>query len=225
MQFRLRRETPPAVGSRRESTGPLEPEPPLYRSPALRELVARLADDVPHTILDLQPAVGANVEFFSRFTCRLQIVDLLSALAAAGAPAAPAAPAADADAAFRRALPVPAAPYDVVLAWEVLDYLPRERVRGLLEHLCGLCRPRALMLVFISTAKEIPVLPPVFKIADGHTLDWQARATAMRPGPRLAPADVEHMAAGFTVAHSVVMRHGVREYLFERIDDSIPDLR
>ncbi len=222
MPFRLRRETLPAAGSRRESTGPLEPEPPLHRSPALRELVARLSNDVPHTILDLQPAVGANVEFFSRFTCRLQIVDLLGALVATEAQAAGAA---DADAAFRRALPTPAAPYDVVLAWEVLDYLPRDRVRRLLEHLCGLCRPRALMLVFISTVKEIPVLPPVFKIVDEQTLDWQARATAMRPGPRHAPADVEHMAAGFAVAHSVVMRHGVREYLFERIDDSAPDLR
>ena len=36
---------------------------------------------------------------------------------------------------------------------------------------------------------------------------------------RVPPAEVERMAPGFTVVHSVLMRHGVREVLFERMAD------
>jgi hypothetical protein len=198
---------------RRESTEPLEPQPPLYRSPTFRKLVSRLGNDAAHHILDLQSAIGANVEFFSRFSCRLQIVDLLTTIAAGDVQPLVSA---DPGAAFRRVLPSPAEPYDVVLAWEVLNYLNRDQFRCLVEHLGGLCRPGALMLVFIATTKEIPARPPLFKIVDDQTLRWEPATAAMRPAPRFPPALVERLTQGFVVVHSVLMRQGVQEYLFER---------
>jgi len=201
-----------AAGRRRESTAALEPVPPLYRSPTLRTLVSRLSGDVRHRILDLHPAVGANVEFFSRFSCRLQIVDLLGSLVTEDVRPL----LADAGATFRRILPGPPDPYDVVLAWDVFNYLSRDQFRALAERLFWLCRPDALMLAFIATTKEISVLPLMFKIADEQTVHWQPRTSAVRAGPRYPPAEVERMTRGFAIAHSVLMRHGVQEYLFAR---------
>lgn len=192
----------------------------MYRSPTLRALTSRLRGDALHHILDLQPAVGANVEFFSRFSCRLQIVDLLSALTAGDVQQLLLD---DAGATFRRVLPSPPEPFDVVLAWEVFNYLSPSQFRCLVECLGNLCRADAVMLAFIATKKEIPLLPPVFRIVDEQTLHWQPKTAVTRPGPRFPPAEVEKMTQGFVVVHSVLMRHGVQEYLFERRSDRGPD--
>ena len=216
MSFLFRRERPRAGEPRRESTQRDEPQPPFYRSPTFRTLVSRLAGDEAHNILDLQQAVGANVEFFSRFSCRLQIVDLLAALAADDARRLLLE---DAGAAFRRVLPDPTEPWDVVLAWEVFNYLDQEQFRRLVERLGSLCSADALILAFIATGKEIPLQPPVFRIVDGQTLHWAPRGTASRAGPRFPPALVERLTHGFAVVHSVLMRQGVQEYLFERRPD------
>jgi len=211
--WRFRRDSSQAAGPRREFAEPLEPQPPLYRSPTLKVLVSRLSSETSYHILDLGVASGANVEFFSRFSGRLQIADLPDALASEelrsllrNDPAA----------AFRRVLPVAWKPFDVVLAWDVLNYLSRDQFRCLAAHVSSLCQPGALMFALVSTRKEMSSVPQVFKIVDEQTLLLRPQTTAVQPSPRFPPAEVERLMSGFAVVQSVVMRHGVQEYLLVR---------
>jgi hypothetical protein len=215
--WRFGRRASEGPGARREFTQSAEPQPPRYRSPALNALLSRLSDEGAYNILDLGAASGANIEFFSRFSCRFQIVDLPDALASEKVRSM-----LDTDpaAAFRRILPVDRDPFDVVLAWDVFNYLTRDQLRCLASDLAWLSRPGALMLAFISTAKEMPAQAGDFRIADERTILWRPRTTEMQPSPKLPPADVERLIAGFAVVHSVLMRHGIREYLFERRSDA-----
>jgi hypothetical protein len=214
--WRLRRNPPPAAGPRRELADPLEPQPPLYRSPTLQALLSRLSSAGAYHILDLGVASGANVEFFSQFSCRLQIADLPEALASETLrPLLTADPAA----AFRRILPVARESFDVVLAWDVLNYLTREQFGCLAAHVGSLCRPGALMLAFVSTTKEMSNVPLVYRIVDDQTLLVRQQTIAVRSSPRFLPAEVGRLMSGFAVAQSVVMRHGVQEYLFVRRQD------
>lgn len=213
MLWRRWRNSPPVAGPRREFADALEPQPPLYRSPTLQALVSRLSSEGAYHILDLGVASGANVAFFSRFSCRLQIADLPEALASEKLrPVLTADPAA----AFRRILPVARQPFDVVLAWDVLNYLTREQFGCLAAHVGSLCRPGALVLAFVSTTKEMSSVPLVFKIVDDQTFLLRQQTTAVRPSPRFPPAEVGRLMSGFAVVQSVVMRHGVQEYLFIR---------
>ena len=213
MLWRRRRDSPPTAEPRREFADPLEPQPPLYRSPTLQALVSRLSSEGAYHILDLGVASGANVKFFSRFSCRLQIADLPEVLTSEKLrPLLTADPAA----AFRRILQGARQSFDVVLAWDVLNYLTREQFRCLATHVGSLCRPGALMLAFVSTTKEMPSVPMVFKIVDDQTLLLRQQTTAVRPSPRFPPAEVGRLMSGFAVVQSVVMRHGVQEYLFVR---------
>lgn len=213
MLWRLRHNPSPPAGPRREFADPLEPQPPLYRSPTLQALVSRLSSEGAYHILDLGVASGANVEFFSRFSCRLQIADLPEALASEKLRPLLAA---DPAAAFRRVLPVARQPFDVVLAWDVLNYLTREQFGCLAAHVGSLCRPGTFMLAFVSTTKEMSSVPLVFKIVDDQTLLLRQQTAAVRPSPRFPPAEVGRLMSGFAVVQSVVMRHGVQEYLFVR---------
>jgi len=203
----------PEAGPRREGVEPSAPQPPLYRSPVLQTLLASLRDDGSYRILDLGAAVGPNVGFFSRYSCHLDIVDLLGTIAAKGLSAALEA---DPAAALRQVLPEPHADVDVVLAWDVLNYLGRPQLRALAERLGALCRPGGHVFALISTAKQMPELPTAYRIVDEQTLDYRPRSAALRPSPRIPPAEVEKLAPGFAVERSVLMRHGVQEYLLAR---------
>jgi hypothetical protein len=211
--WRLRRTSRQAAGPRREFADPREPTPPLYRSPTLKALVSRLSSEVPHHVLDLGGASGANVEFFARFSSRMQIADLPDALASQELQALLTV---DPAAAFRRLLPLSSGLFDVVLAWDLLNYLTREQCGRLAAYLEEVCKRDALVLAFVSTSREISDAPLVFKIVDEQTLLLQPRTPVARQNPRFAPAEVEHMMNGFAVVQSVLMRHGIREYLFVR---------
>jgi hypothetical protein len=217
--WRFGRESPKTAGPRREFAEPREPQPPLYRSPTLKALVSRLSSESSYRILDLGTASGANVEFFSRFSGRLQIADLPDALASAELRSLLVT---DPAAGFRRALPAAREPFDVVLVWDVFNYLSREQLGCLAGHLGRLCRPGALMLAFISTTKQMSDLPLVFKVVDEQTVLFQPQTSALRPSPRFPPAEVERLTSGFAVEQSVLMRHGIQEYLFVRRRDSAP---
>jgi hypothetical protein len=217
--WRFGRESAKTAGPRREFAEPREPQPPLYRSPTLKALVSRLSSESSYQILDLGAASGANVEFFSRFSGRLQIADLPDALASEELRSLLLA---DPAAAFRRVLPVAREPFDVVLVWDLFNYLSREQLGCLAAHLGRLCRSGALMLAFISTTREMSSVPMVFKIVDEQTVLVQPQTGALRPSPRFPPAEVERLTSGFVVVQSVLMRHGIQEYLLLRREDSAP---
>jgi hypothetical protein len=48
----------------------------VYNSLGLRALLDRIQDDRGYTVLDLGPALAANVRFWSGFSCWLHIHDL-----------------------------------------------------------------------------------------------------------------------------------------------------
>ncbi len=213
MPWPFQRKPTPEAGTRRETTAPLGTQGPGQRSPSLAALVSELTGTAGRRILDLGAASGSNVEFFSRFRCKLQIVDLPGALTSGEQqPLLKRDPAA----AWRRVLPTGGDPVDAVLAWDVLNYLSRDQVRTLTGELAKLCRSGALMLAFISTAKDMPESPSGFKIVDGQSLVVEPHTIAIRPSPRYPPAEVEKLTAGFAVVHAVRMRYGVQEYLFRK---------
>jgi hypothetical protein len=213
VRWRSRRERLRGIGHQRAAVAVAEPQLPCYRSPTIQELFSRLAPAGPRHVLDLGPVTSANVEFFSRFSCRLQIVNLLGTLAADPSRALLATNPA---AALRQVLPRDARDFDVVLAWDVFNYLTREQARTAVRILSELTGPAAWVLAFIYTSKEMPAAARTFKIIDDHTLRWEQPSEAVRPSPRYPPAEVEKLFASFTIVRSVLMRHGMQEFLFTR---------
>jgi len=210
-----KKKTPPPI-PQEPSSGPREE---VHGSPALESLVERLERSAPPSILDLGPAVGSNVEFLSRFSGRLSIADLHGSLAADEGLAVrfheqPVGVLAD--------LLPPVGPddpgHDVVLAWDVFNYLNREQMDALGAHLARLTRPGAHLLALVATALEIPAEPVVFKIEDRNHLRYIVSGPRPRKSPRWAPSELGRSLAGFSVDRSYLLRHGVQEYLMLRRD-------
>jgi hypothetical protein len=193
-----------------------EPAPEVHRSLALAELLAELPPESRLSVLDLGPAVGANLEFLSaRWRCRLQVADLWRS---AGTHRL-ADPEADPAALFRELLPFDAAPaIDLVLAWDLLNYLRRDQIRALAEHLAPACRAGGRLFAMVLTGREIPRQPLTYELREGGDLVYRGGGASTRPGPRYRPAEIDSSTPGFAVDRSYLLRHGIQEYILVRRD-------
>lgn len=205
--------------SRRPRPEPAEEAPTgpeTHHSLALPDLLSQLHPDRRLHILDLGPAIGANVDFWTeRHLCTVEVADLYPTLLAA--------PRADPVAAVAAALPDNGSrPVDVVLAWDVFNYLDRPRLKALGERLAARSRPGTLLLALLWTGKEIPAEPGRFLIQDDSHLAYGVDLARKRPGPRYRPSEIAAMTPGFSTDRSFLLRHGVQEYLLLRERDRAP---
>jgi methyltransferase family protein len=191
-----------------------ETEPQTHQSLALAALFQEIRKSRKLQVLDLGSAVGSNVEFLSQFGCKLYIEDLYAAIssrtpAGAGDTLGPAF--------FAEFLTLPDdTRFDVVLAWDLINYLQRKELANLAVQLRRYCRPGALLFALVSILKQIPAQPIRFKIVDEKTLLYERRTPVDRPSPRFAPAEVTDLLRGFRVDRSFLLRHGIQEYLLMR---------
>jgi len=201
----LLRPSPPASGS--------EPSRE-HQSLALPLLLGQLGGGLRRRVLDLGPAVGANVAFFANRSCRVHIADLQQSLFPSGE-AKPALSSEAFEAVLRADLPT-AETFDVILAWDLLNYLEDSRIRLLSRHLAQRCPPGSLLLVLISNRKEIPDRPSRFEILDQDHLVYEIETTLRRDGPQYKEALLHRCLPEFEVESTFLLRNGIQEYLFAR---------
>ena len=189
-------------------------EPTVHQSLAL----AALFDEIRGrrvTVLDLGSAVGSNVEFLSQYGCKLYIEDLYAALSSrlsSGEEGDIAGPEF-----FAEFLSLPDdTRFDVILAWDLFNYLRRKELAYFGELLRRYTEPGALAFALMSYHKQIPAQPYRFKIQDERTLVYDRRTAAERPSPRFVPYEVTGLLKGFHVDRSFLLQHGIQEYLLVR---------
>lgn len=196
------------------STEPGGTDSRRHQSLALPLLIKRLGGGLRRRVLDLGPAVGGNVAYLAGLSCRVHIADLHQSLF----PTGEARPAMTGEA-FRSLLArdLPSAEgFDVVLAWDLLDYLEESRIRILSRHLARLVPAGSLLLLLVSTRREIPDRPNRFEILDSDHLAYDLDAGLLRPGPRYKEPVLHRCLPEFEVESTFLLRNGIQEYLFAR---------
>ena len=171
--------------------------------------------DRKYNILDLGPAFSANVDFFSQFLCSIQIEDFYRTLNSFDffSPEN----GVNYDAIYDYLLPYSKnSHFDVILTWDIFNYLERDQFKYLVRHLSKFCRSGTLLLALISTLKHIPENPINFKIVDSQSLIYQTSSTVLLPCPQYQETDLNQLMSSFRVCNSFLLRHGMKEYLFVR---------
>jgi hypothetical protein len=178
----------------------------LVLAPALEELAWRPTPRV----LDLGPAVAANVELFAQENAQVHVADLHATLLDQEI-----SPATNTTV-WERALPPREKPFDLILAWDLLNYLQPEAITALARALARLSHPETLLAAWIAIRDPLPVRPGRYAIMDRNTLRYtpDPSSSATRPSPRYREMQLVRWLEGFTVHKAFLMRHGVQEYLF-----------
>lgn len=179
---------------------------PVERSvPGVAALLDEVGESGSHAVLDLGPAVSANLDVYGRFAGAVRFADLLDVRSRAG---------------LRSALEeIPARPdrpYDLVFAWDTLDRLyPPERPL-LMERLVEVTSPDA-RLHAVFRASDTGATPPLrFVLLDTDRVRCEPAGPKRSAGPRLLPTEVEELLGPFEVIKGFTLRGQLREYVAAR---------
>jgi hypothetical protein len=206
-----------AVDARRASGGPYaapgaiaQPEP--LNAPLFHTLMQRLAAGGRWVVLDLGAAHSATIGSFGRFRCRLDIVDLAASLDALNG---------DVDMRHIRQRAESVLPprrsesTDIVLCWDLINYLNQPALAALMECVALRCKRGALAhgLVYYS-ARDMPERPSTFVPFDDQHIAQHDVAPRERPAPRYTPEDLARCMPRYGVERGRLLRNGMQEFLF-----------
>jgi hypothetical protein len=189
------------------------PEPVVYNSLGLQALCQRIEPDGICDMLELGPARTVNVTFWSRYNPAIYVADLRSSLPLPLPPASDDSEFVEPD--WDRMLGLPAGrTYDVILAWDLLNYLDLPAVSSLVRYLRPFCRPGTILFTLIFDQKQMPDKIALYNIADESHLRYEYVDPGMRACPRHHPHALEGVMNRFKATDSFRLRNGVIEYLF-----------
>lgn len=179
-----------------------------YGSPGLGLITAHLRNDRKQHVLDLGSATTPTIEFLSELQCKLYVEQLASSLGALGT-------AGDDASAIINQLPFYAhgLHFDVVLAWDLLNYLKPPALAALIGRLLPFCKQGTLLFALISTGKQIPNVPVRFKIAGQDRLCYDLSAGGLRDGPQYSTPTLLKMLPGFSLVRSYLLQNNIQEYV------------
>ena len=184
-----------------------------YTSLGLRALLDSLGDRIQGGILDLGPAVGSNVDFFSKLSSSFYVADLFRALESNR-------PVTNTDEmhwdpVFEKILPYEeGSRFDLILGWDVINYLRAPQIEALARCLGPYCSADTVLFSMISTRKQIPARPRSYQVLSPEKLLYQTSTQAVRPCPLYKEPDLVRLLTGFRVKTSYLLRNGMLEYLF-----------
>jgi len=199
-----------SIGVGDPSSPPGGPDPCSHDSPALAEVFSDFDQERRVRLLDLGPAIPTNLGFYDEFTNGVRIAHLLRDLE----PFDPEQPADEAFVAtLDRLAPSDNQSFGLILLWDTLDYLNASRSALLCHHLAAVAAHGALLHAMTTTSGTIPREPSGFEIADPGRLNYRPEGHQRIEAPDTPPAVIERRLDPFHVKRSVLLRHGVREFI------------
>jgi hypothetical protein len=187
--------------------------PEVHKSLGLNALLNSVRGDRSYSILDLGPALEANVRFWSQFSCWLHIHDFYRSYREWKAAVVPEEE--SEEAAFSALLPFSdETVFDIILAWDIFNYFDLRELEALVQRLSRWCRRGTKLFALISSLPNISVSPTMFRILNREQMIYEIPTQDTRPCPRHQPRDIARLMARFTVSSSFLLRRGIQEYVF-----------
>lgn len=178
----------PSVGSG-EGTKPVQtPRRLTRRSSGLVEVARALRSEEPLCILDIGSTSAANIRYLTELGHKIYSEDLLEASTdpSLATKDEQSKPILDSKRFLAENLVYPAAQFDIVLCWNLADYLDESLVKPVVARLWSMIKPGGLLLAFFHTREAGPDAPCYrYHIVSPDTLEMQhieARKD-MRKGP------------------------------------------
>jgi len=188
-----------------------------FDSPSIGILSQRFVAPGKYQILDLGAPAQSNVAFFSDSSCRFYVEDLYRFFIA---PREGRKIEDDEDddvaSAIADALDYEeTARFDLVLGWDLFNYMERGAIESLMARVAGSCRTGTLLFVTVSTGAMIPSAPARITMTHGGQLRYRSAIDSQSiRNPRVSPTALARMMPGFRLLHSFLLGEEMQEFLF-----------
>jgi hypothetical protein len=186
----------------------------VHASPGFRSLCQHFLDMTNLDILELGPARGCNIEFWTHFSTSIFVADFRARLPLPPLEEEQEFPESE----WHRILEIPAGRYfDIILAWDLMNYIEATSLPGLINHLNRYCKQGTILFTMLIDQPQMPEDSCVFRIIDEENLGYETSGSGLRECPRLQPRVLENTMRGFRTSDCYRLRHGIIEYLFSYI--------
>ena len=197
----------------RNAAQPARAGPTTHNSLGLEALLKQVQPDRSYAVLDLGRALSHNVEFWSRYICKIHFVDFYGSLVTSKEYPPP--EGVSFGSVLQSVMPFdPSDRFDIVLTWDLFNYLAPAEIESMVLYLSSFCQPGALLLTLISSQPEMPSAPMSFRIVEQDQMIYEMQSSESRPCPRFQARDISKALIGFRVSGSFLLRHGIQEHLF-----------
>ena len=185
----------------------------VHNSLGLHALFQRLQDDVRYEILELGSVRQGNIEFWIQFSNFIHVADLRSILPLPPLPPPPKDEPPERD--WHQLLRLPEERrFDIILAWDLPNYLDLSDLSSLIAYLSRFCRPGTILFMLIFDNQKMREDIAAYRIVDESHLGYEIGGAKMRECPRHHAHTLTQMMRSFRSADSFRLRNGVIEYLF-----------
>ena len=187
--------------------------PKALNAPLFRSLVEPLESAGRQVVMDLGAATNQTIGLMSQYPCRLDIADLPDSLERLQGPFEhPDDLAAVVDTVLPRRQEEP---IDIVLCWDVLNYLPKAALAAVMAGIAARARPgaRAHALIYYSDT-HMPEQPGTFVPLPDCSLVNNFAAPASREAPRYTPDDLTRAMPAYRIERAMLLGNGMQEFLF-----------
>ena len=173
------------------------------RSPGLALLFEGLSGDGRHAVLDLGLASASRLTLLGPFSRQIRFAGLV--------PPDPT----TSEVPLVESIPAdPRRPFDVVLAWDILDYLGESGGTALVRRLDAVTTDDAVLYATVSSATAGGASPSVrMELVALDRVRHDPTGSTRPTSGSLLPARVEKVLSPFRVVRAISLRMGLREYV------------
>lgn len=208
-----------AVFARASDHGVAPLQPLARHSSGLEHFFAHIQGEHGLRLLDLSGASQANVGFITGLGHSLYAEDLLATLEqlfGAGDFYANQCAPDSAERLLAQSLNLPEGSCDGALVWDLLEYLAPPLLKGVVDRLYRLVKPRAYLLAVFHGDERAERVPSYFyRISDAHTLLLAPRGLRV-PAQLFNNRAVERLFQGFETVKFFLTRDHLREVVVKR---------
>ena len=203
-------------GARRTETADKTPadratsaDAPVFPTRALADFLTALRDKTTPVVVDLGPAVGANVTFLGeQLGCKLFVEDVLADLEQPSEE--------NADGVSVQPLMHGNESVDGVLCWDVLDYLDPGAGRALSDEVKRVLRPGGVMLLCHGTEAPSRSGQTKYEMVDEGSLRYRFDGGTRQKQRVLQSREMSKLFEPLTIADSFLLTSRMREMLFRK---------
>ncbi|MBA2409456.1 MAG: hypothetical protein H0V62_06690 [Gammaproteobacteria bacterium] len=163
--------------------------------------------------LDLGTAITRNIEFLSSLHCKVYVEHLALMLGEINAPREGTNPGAS-RAAKRILSDAGQCQFDVLLAWDLLNYLTPDGLDTLVARLHEFSKRGTLLFAIMYNGKQMPGTPSRFTVLTEDCLQYASNDGEPRPHSPYSMPTLQRKMTGFVTERTYLLQNNTQEYVF-----------
>ncbi len=187
---------------------------PLHRSPALTAIYNEIKNSDRNQVLELGPMSKGSFQLFSELSCKIHVEDLSSCLKEhilTGKSLS------DFKVEDNLIDYKKDEKFDVILAWDLLNYLDLYEIKKLFAVLRPHCKPNTLLYMLRYVEKNIPKMPRDIHVKDKYLLELSDGDFAVRPLPNYGTLQILSSLPGYFLQDTLIGQTGMMPGITEHV--------